>query len=222
MDDILEKSPLFRGLNISEIGKMIDGVAHRIKTYEAGELIAIGGDKCNLLHILLRGSVKGEMIDFSGRVLKIEDITAPRPLAVAFLFGNNNRFPVTITSNTAVRMLILPRASVMTLMQINETFLKNYLNAVCSRTQFISDKLRFLSFKSLKGKLAYYLLELDKEQHNDGQILFTSTHEELADLFGVARPSLSRSFGELHRLGVIKVEGKRVQILNKEMLMKEK
>jgi hypothetical protein len=31
--------------------------------------------------------VKGEMTDYNGKTIKIEDIEAPRPLAVAFLFG---------------------------------------------------------------------------------------------------------------------------------------
>ena len=54
---------------------------------------------CNRLVILTQGSVRGEMIDYSGRLIKVEDIAAPRALAPLFLFGEENRFPVEVTAN---------------------------------------------------------------------------------------------------------------------------
>ena len=52
----------------------------------------------NRLVILTKGSVRGEMIDYSGRLIKVEDITAPRAIAPLFLFGEQNRYPVEVTS----------------------------------------------------------------------------------------------------------------------------
>ena len=46
--------------------------------------------------IVFNGVVKGEMVDYAGRVIKIEDIPAPGALASAFMFGSNNRFPVNV------------------------------------------------------------------------------------------------------------------------------
>ena len=53
----------------------------------------MAGDPVANLLIVLSGSVRGEMIDYSGKTVKIEDIEAPKPLAAAFLFGKENRFP---------------------------------------------------------------------------------------------------------------------------------
>jgi CRP-like cAMP-binding protein len=159
------------------------------------------------------------MIDYSGRVLKIEDIPPPRPLAVAFLFGKNNRFPVTISATEYTELIVLPRNSVVTLMQSSEKFLTNFLNAVSNRAQFISGKLRFLSFKTLKGKIAHYLMELDNLQKHNGRVVLNKSHEELAELFGVARPSLSRALRELHHQGIIEARGRNVRIINLEALL---
>lgn len=213
---ILLLSPLFKGLYPEELESLMQQIHYQVKQYPRGSMVVQGGDPCDVLYVVLEGSVRGEMNDASGRVLKIEDIYAPMPLAVAFLFGSNNQFPVTITSNDATTLLALPRKSVIHLMQRNEVFLINYLNAVSNRAQFISDRLRFHSFQSLKGKIADYLLNLGTG--TSGIVFMDKTQEELAELFGVARPSLGRALKELRELGLIKPDGKRVEILNRDGL----
>jgi CRP-like cAMP-binding protein len=168
--------------------------------------------------MVIEGNVRGEMMDATGRVLKIEDIGVPRPLAIAFLFGQNNRYPVTITANENSTLLVLPRASVIKLIQSSEVFLTNFMNVISNRAQFITDKLKFHSFQNLRGKLADYLLELASSKA--GVIYLTKTHEELGEMFGVARPSLSRTLRELHNEGLINAEGKRIEIIDRNGLMK--
>lgn len=222
MYQLLSKSPLFAGLREDEIKTLFSGIVYQVRSYSKGEIIASGGDECRSLQIVFKGNVKGEMIDYSGRVLKIEDISPPRPLAVAFLFGKNNRYPVTVSAIEYTELIVIPKPSVVTLMQISEVFLTNFLNAVSNRAQFISGKLRFLSFKTLKGKLAHYLMELDRNQKQNGEIRITRTQEELAELFGVARPSLSRTLRALHHQGIIKANGRTVTILNRNALLEDR
>lgn len=219
MYQLLTKSPLFAGIKEDEIKKLFSRIVYQVRSYAKGEIIASGGEECRSLQIVFTGNVKGEMIDYSGRVLKIEDIPPPRPLAVAFLFGKNNRFPVTISATEYTELIVLPRNSVVTLMQSSEKFLTNFLNAVSNRAQFISGKLRFLSFKTLKGKIAHYLMELDNLQKHNGRVVLNKSHEELAELFGVARPSLSRALRELHHQGIIEASGRNVRIINLEALL---
>jgi len=221
MFNTLASSPLFSGLSEAQVQDLFTKVVYHVRSYAKGDVIATGGEECRVLQIVLQGSVKGEMIDYSGRVLKIEDIGPPRPLAIAFLFGENNRCPVTISANEYTELVVLSKTSVVTLMQNSEVFLTNFLNAVSNRAQFISSKLRFLSFKTIRGKLAHFLLELDRKQKGNGEILLDKTQEELADLFGVARPSLSRSLRELHHEGSIDAQKQRVIIVDRERLMAE-
>ena len=65
--------------------------------------------------ILLKGSVRGEMIDYSGRLIKVEDIIAPRAIAPLFLFGADNRYPVEVTANEATEVFEIPKESVLKL-----------------------------------------------------------------------------------------------------------
>jgi len=176
-------------------------------------LIAQAGDEVRFLHILLQGTVKGEMVDYTGKVIKIEDIIPTRPLAPAFLFGKQNRYPVNITSGEDVILLSIPRDRFLVILQESEEVLVNFINNISNRGQFLSNKIKFLSFTTIKGKLAQYLLDLSAQK---ASLSFTLPHSQsqLSELFGVARPSIGRAIGELNQDGIIGTEGKRVEILD--------
>ena len=214
----LSNSPLFKGLSPDEIEQLISRVPFQIRNYSNETNIASRSDECKSLMIVVMGSVRGEMLDYSGKVLKVEDIFAPRPIAAAFLFGQNNRFPVDVIANGEVSILNMPKSSVLTLFQTSDIFLNNYLNAISNRAQFLSQRIWFLSFKTIKGKLAQYMLNLLKE--NMQRIELPLSQKELAEFFGVARPSLARALGELEKEGIIRVNRREIQIIDKNRLIK--
>ena len=213
MIELLGECTLFRGMNNTDISEVLSGRLGRIKSYARDVLIAQAGEELGFLHILLQGTVKGEMVDYTGKVIKIEDITPTRPLAPAFLFGKQNRYPVNITSGEDAILLSIPRERFLVILQESEKVLVNFINNVSNRGQFLSNKIKFLSFTTIKGKLAQYLLDLSAQT---GSLSFTLPHSQsqLSELFGVARPSIGRAIGELNQDGIIGTEGKRVEILD--------
>jgi CRP-like cAMP-binding protein len=204
--------PLFRGLTIEQLNEALSKVNYHFKTFAKGQLIAQGGDECKNLYIVVSGSVKGEMNDFSGKTIKIEDVESPRPLAVAFLFGHDNRYPVNIVANNNVTLLTVSLDGYLQLMQMNVVLLRNYLNVISNRAQFLSEKLRFLSFRSLKGKIAQYLLQLSEGKAIE--VVLPKSQEELAEMFGVARPSLGRTIRDMHNDALINASAKYIQIVD--------
>jgi len=215
---ILTKSLIFNGLDEISLEILFKDKLYRIRQYEKGGYIAHSHDECDRLMIVMKGSVRGEMTDFSGKTIIIEEIRAPRPLASAFLFGNNNRFPVDIIANEPSVVMIIPRDVLIFLLQHSQIVLKNYLNAISSRTQFLSGKIRFLSFKTIREKMANYILNNVRPDSN--RITLSQSQTELADFFGVTRPSLARTIAEMENEGIIKVERREITILNKEKLNK--
>jgi CRP-like cAMP-binding protein len=206
--------PLFRDLNEKRLSQLIAAQPFQLKRYGSGELIARAGEVVHFLHIVISGSVKGEMIDFTGKVIKIEDMGPSRPLASAFLFGSQNRYPVNIIANEPVQIFSISRDSLLRIMQSDDLVLKNFLDAVSSRGQFLSNKIRFLFFSTIKGKLAHYLLELSGKQGGSAIILLPHSQSQLSELFGVARPSIGRAIGEMNRDGLIRTDGKQVILLD--------
>jgi CRP/FNR family transcriptional regulator, dissimilatory nitrate respiration regulator len=212
----LTKTNVFKGLNEEAIAELMKNKPYQLKKFEKDEYVAYGQDPCNDMLIVVQGSVRGEMTDFTGKRLKIEDIVAPRPLAIAFIFGSNNRFPVDIIANEPSLVAIFPRDVLIYLLQHSQFILNNYLDAISSRTQFLSNKIKFLSFKTIKEKIANYILS---QISSDGKtVRLRQTQSELADFFGVTRPSLARALSEMEKEGLLMVDRKEVTILSKEKL----
>jgi len=210
--------PILRGVPSETLLELFEKLQFQIKSYSKDEVLAIQGDEVNRLMILLQGSARGEMTDFSGHIIKIEDVPAPKPLAGAFLFGSENFFPVDVLANEPVKVLIIYRGEFLKLLRMNETIQMNYLNLVGSKAQFLSKKIKFLSFKTIKGKIVHYLIGL--KQDAGGDIRIPGSQQELADLFGVARPSVARALGELEDEGLISSQNRMVKILDKPGLLK--
>lgn len=214
--EILCQSPIFRGISPEGLSELFQQIHYQIKSYAKGEMIVMGGDICDRLLILQKGSVKAEMNDYSGKTIKIEDLWAPQPLASAFLFGQQNRFPVTVSATTDVEMVSIPKPEFVKLLQLDALILNNYLNTISTRAQFLSQKLKFLSFKTIRQKIAHYLLEKAGDRLQTVEI--QQSQGQLAEMFGVTRPSLARTLGEMCQEGLIEVDRRCIKILDKNQM----
>ena len=77
--------------------------------------------------IVTSGTVKGEMVDYAGRVIKIEDIPAPGALATAFIFGNKNRFPVNVAAISDGEIMSIEKPDFLKLLMKNDMVLVIFL-----------------------------------------------------------------------------------------------
>ena len=213
---ILSQSPLFRGFTSDEIAEILSTVQFHLRKYNAGSLISQSGEPVNSLMIVMIGVVKGEMVDYSGRVIKIEDIPAPGALASAFMFGNKNRFPVNVVAKTDTEILIIDKPEFLKLLILEDKILINFLDMISNRSQFLSEKIKFLNFKTIKAKLAYLILQ--KAGKEKMSIKLDMTQNELAEFFGAARPSVARAIHELEEDGLVVADRKNIKILDKKGL----
>lgn len=214
---VLSQNNLFRGLTPSEIGVVIKKVHHQVRSFSRGDMVLQAGLEYLRLMIIVEGAVVAEMVDFEGRVLKIEQLEAPNTIASAFLFGNDNHLPVMVTALNDTRVILLHRDDLILLFQQDTRIMRNFLDMISTRAQFLSSKIKMLGFQTIKGKLAHYLLQMYKLQQST-KITVEKTQNELAEMFGVARPSLSRALRELHAEGVVNARGRHVELLNLHVL----
>ncbi len=214
----LTKIPLFHSIRESEIERIFSELKIKETHFGKGEILAFQDEVCNRLILLLSGSVKGEMTDPSGKVIKVEDIYAPNPLAILFLFGQENRFPVQATAREDTTALVIPKQSVLRMLSMNETLLKNYLDISANFAGRLSKKLHFMSFRTIRQKLAMYILNLSKMSDSDS-IQLDKTKTALAEYFGVSRQSLEREFTNMQNDGLIETSRKNVVIRNKNKLI---
>jgi CRP-like cAMP-binding protein len=212
MYEQLSQSPMFKGIPGQEIKELLNRVQHRFIAYKKGKTLASRGDKCEKLMILINGSVRGEMIDFNGKAIEVETITAPRPIAPGFIFGKNNFFPVDVVAEQDITVLSIPKPSLIQLIQLSKAVLNNYLDIISNRAYFLSERLWFMSFKTIKEKFAHYIFTLLKP--GETKVVLPKNQQELSEFFGVSRPSLARVIGEMEEAHVI--EHNRREIIIKD------
>lgn len=209
---VLSHSPLFRGLSDDEIESLTGAVNFRVRFYHSGAVVALAGEEMLSLIIVLSGSVRGEMSDLTGRTMKIEDINPPQALAAAVLFGAAAKYPVTVIANSDSELLIINKNDYLAMLAADRRMLSNYLTFICNKAQFLSGRLRFHSFHTIRGKFAHYLSSLPGA--SSGRVVIDRSQQELSDYFGVTRPSLARVIGEMQEEGLISVYRREVKLLD--------
>ncbi|MEK7718335.1 MAG: Crp/Fnr family transcriptional regulator [Bacteroidota bacterium] len=198
MYPILLNSPLFRGLTLEELTHLFSLVKHQIRHFRSGELLAQAGDPVDKAILLMEGRLQGEMVDFAGNSLKIEELDPPQMVAAAFLYGPKNKFPVFLNAKTDGKILIILKKEFTDMLSLESRVMVNYINIVSGKAQFLSGKITFLSLRTIKEKIAYYILQMVKSGGNN-YVAIDQTQTNLAELFGVTRPSLSRTIQEMEK-----------------------
>jgi CRP-like cAMP-binding protein len=213
MYQVLLSSPLFRGISGDELTTLFQSINHYFKQFRSGELLAQAGENVDKAMLLVTGRLQGEMVDFAGNSLKIEELDPPQMVAAAFLFGSQSRFPVYLSAITDGKILVIPKKDFISMLSLEPRVMVNYINIISGKAQFLSGKITFLSLKTIREKIAYFLLQKMKNNSND-LIIIEQTQTHLADLFGITRPSLSRSIQEMEKQGILTWSRESVKILD--------
>lgn len=210
--NILSQSDLFRNIKPVEIEFLLSNYTYTTKSYTKKDVFALAKDKVNFLMIVLEGSLIARMVSDSGKYVQIDRIKAGRAIAPAIIFATDNVFPVNVIPDENTEVLFMRKEIFLKAMQKNETLLLNFIEIVSNINGFLSKKIHTLSLKSIRGKLAEYILQLSAEQNNSDIVMLHLTRQELADKFAVARQAISRSLSELEGEGLIEVDAKRIRI----------
>lgn len=199
---VLLKMQPFQGITEEQLLPLILAPEHTCRVYKPSDFIAMQGEIYRSLFILCSGSVRTQMVNAEGKQLTIETLKAPQLLAPAFVFSSENRFPVNIEAKEPCEILVVNKTAFLEFMHQHPIVMHNFLQLVSDRTLFLSKKLNAFALQSLKSRILNYL-----RMH--GSIL---NQQEVAQILGVARPSLARALSELANENCIRMEGKEIQI----------
>ncbi len=213
----LNECELFRNMPVNEIEDLLKGNGYHIIKFQKDTVIKLQGDDYNNLYIVMNGTVSSEISDPSGKRVKLEIFTKSSIIAPGIIFAVDNALPVTITAETDCNLLSISKETVISILQTNRIFLVNYLSTIGNKINILAEKIRLFQFNSIQQKIAGYLLNLYKKQ-DSSTVIIPYTRENLADFFGVARPSLSRELSRMSEAGIIDIDGKKIKLLKKTAL----
>jgi len=203
------KAPLFQHVSSEAISGFLEKIPYRIESYQEHDIVALQGAPCNHLMVVLKGLLQGQMVNDAGKLVVIEELTPSRLLAPAFLFAPKNELPVNIIAVEPSEILFISRTDFTEWMQSDKQVLQNFLMLISGRSSFLTDK--FLSLKNIKNKIADYLLR-HLSSPDASTVKLSDTQQEIADRFGVTRPSLARAFAEMEQEGIISIDRKTITI----------
>ena len=216
--DALSKSTLFENIKREQVESFLDKNTYRIKEYTKNDVLALAGDKVNHLIIVIKGELIARMVSESGKYIQIDNFSPGRIIAPAMLFATDDVFPVNVIPEEDASVFFMHKDTFLKAMHQNEKLLHNFIRIVSDINRFLSTKIHSLSLKTIRGKLAEYILVESKKQQSLNKITLPMTKQELADKFAVARQALSRSLSELEEEGLVSIRGREIKILDRERL----
>lgn len=211
----LAKFKLFKEIDEKELVELFQKIKYEIKKFKKSDIVFFREEKIDGLFIILKGVLSAEMLKDNGDIQKIENLSGGDIIGSAFIFGNENNLPVDLIVLEECELLHIDKNNLLKSFNTNEKFLINFLNEISDKTQFLSNKVwKSFNNKTIKEKALDYILE----NTENNKVIFRHSIKELAELFGVSRPSLSRVISEFVEDEILRRDGKNKFILNKEKI----
>lgn len=197
------QSPLFAGLTPSDWAEMEAAGCLRERAFAKGEAIFRTGTVIRCIGVVRTGSVLVESVDPWGNRSILSGIAAGQPFGETYaLCGAPLMVDAVAAQPCTVLFLQLDMPDGGHRRPWQERLQQNLL-AVCTRKNLtLSGRMRCLSAKSVRGRLAAYLSEQAALQ---GKTAFTIPfdRQQLADYLNLDRSALSKELGRMRREGLL-------------------
>jgi len=184
----------------------------QLREYDRGDVLFWEGDPCSGLHIIESGSVKLYRISPQGRHYIISVLTegATCNEVPAFDGGTN---PVNVEALELSRMWVVEANMLRRLVKSNPEFALKILNKFGQNLRNLVRKVSEMAFYQVTNRLARLITELPIEESRPHW-----TQEQLAARLGTVREVVARSLKELEKSGAIRIEDRRIQIADQDVL----
>lgn len=170
------------------------------------------------MDIVVLGALNAKMFVSSGKSVRMTEKTSGSILAPAYIFSCDRSAPVTYEATKSTTLLRMSPATLRHLMNTNEQILMNFIQLVSNACGFLIKKVHMLTLHTVREKVAIFLLE-EATRYNSDTFTLTRSRQEIADLFAIQKFSLQRSLKEFANEGIISLNGKNIEILNKSALL---
>jgi len=206
-------SILFKGLNEEKVLDEIKRINYNVREYSKDEIIALEDTPCRSVAIVLEGEIDLQKIYASGKVFTLRKLKSSQVFGEVVVFSNRNTYPATIVSSTHSKIMFLSKEGILKLCRMDEEFLNNFMRLMSSKILTLNSKLKEMSFKSIREKIANFILEEYKNQ-NSLKLKLKDSKKNIALNLGVLRPSLSRELIKMRDEGTIDFDSSYIYILD--------
>ena len=213
----LSEIALFAALSESEI----QGLAQRAveRRFPAGEMLFWEGEECAGIFLIAQGSVKIFRTSPAGREVMLAIESAPATVAELPLF-DGGPYPASVRAVEPVVALFINKSDFQQVCRQYPDVALKILAVVGKRLRHLVGLVEAMTFGSVTSRLARLLLDTSKLAGTDSFEL-PMTHQEMASRLGTVREVVSRNLARFRAEGLIRIQGKQVEILDRDGLEAE-
>lgn len=207
--------PLFEGLPADQLKKLTDLSIEQ--KFGKGQTLFSEGAKATGFYVIISGKIKIFKLSLEGKEQILHIFGKGEFFAEVPVFAGGN-FPAHAVALEASRVRFFPRAAFIGLVQNEPSLALSMLAILCQRLRRFTHMVEDLSLKEVPGRLAAYLLYLGERAEGSDQLELDTTKGQLASLLGTIPETLSRILAKMSQQDFIKVEGRKITILDRDAL----
>ncbi|MBI5219026.1 MAG: Crp/Fnr family transcriptional regulator [Bacteroidia bacterium] len=181
--------------------------------FEKGENILKQGNKFTHIVFLSKGRIKLNYQEANGKNVILTVVNSPNILGGANIFNED----LNIFSFTAIEEC---EACLLDVSVLKRLVLQNS-NLTLKLLEFISNMFKdsifnfiSLAHKHVNGRVAEILIYLSKKIYRSDSFILTLTRKELSEYVGCSQENIINTLSKFHKEGIIKTEGKKIEILD--------
>jgi CRP-like cAMP-binding protein len=215
-EKVLANSMLFKGLPAPLLGQLAEMAQSR--QYRRGEVIFLEGGYSRGFYVVAQGQVKLFKMALDGREQILYVLVPGEPFGIVPVFHGQS-FPATAVSMIDSSAFFFPTQEFVALLTAHPELALAIIAAMARRLRRFADKIESLSLKDAPARLAAHLLYLVRRQDRTEHVTLDIPKKQLANLLGTSAETLSRIFNDLSAEGIIRVEGRKIVLLDVKRLM---
>jgi CRP/FNR family transcriptional regulator, cyclic AMP receptor protein len=219
---LLKKVPLFSKLKDNEVAQIIDQCV--TKTCKKDQVILVEEELGQTLFIILKGTVKISRTSEEGREVILTILKAGDFFGELSLLDGKGR-SATVVSMEDAELLALRRSEFLLLLERYPQISVELLKVMADRLRKCDVQIENLTLQDAVGRVGATLIHVAEQTgyaRGDGLIIpKLPVQQDLANMAGTARETISRVMAIFEQRGLIQREGHRVIISNFEKFKKE-
>jgi len=186
-----------------------------------GSVLFAEGETARGVYILRTGRATVSISSSEGRVVILRMVEGGDVLGLNAVL-QNSLHEATVKILKPSRASFIPRAELMELIENSESAASVVINLLSRELAQLTERARLLLLpQTARARLAYLLLQLSKQpQGGSGPRVITRvfTHEEVAQMIGSSRETVSRLLASLSRREIIRITSESIVIRDRPAL----
>jgi CRP/FNR family transcriptional regulator len=182
-----------------------------LREYQRGDVLFWEGDPCDGLNIIKKGSAKIFRLSPQGRQYIVRILQEGDTFAEVPAFDGSTN-PVNVEALEDCSVWVIDAEMLRGLVSSHPQFAQKVLANFGRMLRGMVHKVSEMAFYQVTHRLARLIAEMSEEKSTPHW-----TQEQLAARLGTVREVVSRSLKELERSGAIKVEDRRIRVVDSEI-----